>query len=146
MAQPKLMVSPGADGDWTKHEGEFDDGFFKSFKKTDTGFAYQFLREGEGDKPVKGQAVLMHYTGYLLNGKKFDSSYDRGQAFKFTLGKGKVISGWDAVVAGMKKGQRVVVKIPPQYAYGDKGVGPIPPNSELVFYMELYRLYPLEES
>jgi len=60
------------------------------------------------------------------------------------LGGGKVITGWEAIVAGMVKGQRVCVKIPPQYAYGDKGVGPIPPNAELVFYMELYRLFPIE--
>jgi len=118
--------------------------FFKDFKTTETGFVYKFVADGDGDKPVQGQSVLMHYTGYLLNGKKFDSSYDRGVPFKFKLGGGKVITGWEAIVAGMVKGQRVCVKIPPQYAYGDKGVGPIPPNAELVFYMELYRLFPIE--
>lgn len=57
------------DGSWTDHDGPFDDAFFKDFKSTETGFVYKFIREGDGDKPVQGQSVLMHYTGYLLNGK-----------------------------------------------------------------------------
>uniref|UniRef100_A0A7S2JUG0 peptidylprolyl isomerase n=1 Tax=Haptolina brevifila TaxID=156173 RepID=A0A7S2JUG0_9EUKA len=135
------------DSTWAKHEGPFTEEFFKDFKTTDTGFAYKFLQQGEGDKPIKGQAVLVHYTGYLPSGKKFDSSYDREQPFKFTLGSGKVIPGWEAIVSGMNKGKRVVVKIPPQYAYGDKGAGnKIPPNSDLIFYMELYRLFPVESA
>lgn len=76
--------------------------------------------------------MYVHYSGYLLDGTKFDSSYDRKDAFKFRLGKGKVITGWEAVVGGMRLGQKVIVKIPPQFAYGDKSVGPIPANSPLV--------------
>ena len=139
------FVREKPDGSWTDHQGPFDDEFFSGFKKTDNGFAYKFVQEGTGEKPVKGQAVLMRYTGYTMDGKRFDSSYDRGDNFKFRLGQGKVIAGWEAVVAGMSKEQRVIVKIPAQYAYGSKGVGPIKPNSDLVFYLELYRLYPVGE-
>eukprot|EP00967_Tisochrysis_lutea_P127021 scaffold215573_cov32-Tisochrysis_lutea.AAC.1 len=159
-AASALAVSPlasvAADGSWTYHEGGFTGEFWDGFKSTDSGFMYKFVEPGEGDKPVNMQQVFVHYTGYLLDGTRFDSSYDRSDPFKFRLGKGKVIPGWEAVVAGMRPGQKVIVKIPPQYAYGDKSVGPIPPNSPLsprtyasltvnysahqIFYMELVRL------
>ena len=130
------------DSAWSAHSGPFADEFFSDFSKTDTGFKYKILSPGEGEKPVAGQNVFVHYTGYLLDGKKFDSSYDskEGKPFKFRLGKGKVIGGWEATVGGMRPGARVIVRIPPQYAYGSKGVGPIPPDAPLVFYMELVRL------
>lgn len=135
-AASALAVSPlasvAADGSWTYHEGGFTGEFWDGFKSTDSGFMYKFVEPGEGDKPVNMQQVFVHYTGYLLDGTRFDSSYDRSDPFKFRLGKGKVIPGWEAVVAGMRPGQKVIVKIPPQYAYGDKSVGPIPPNSPLV--------------
>ena len=90
------------------------------------------------------------FAGYLLSGKKFDSSYNdkgEGKPFGFRLGKNKVILGWEAIVSGMREGQKVIVKIPARFAYGDKGAGggffeeaAIPPNSDLVFYMELNEL------
>ena len=81
----------------------------------------------------------MHYTGYLLDGKKFDSSYG-GDPFKFRIGKGKVITGWEGLALGMRAGSKLIARIPPQFAYGDKGVGPIPPGASLVFYMECVKL------
>jgi len=131
---------------WAAHSGPFTDDFFKDFKMSESGISYKFLRMGEGDKPVPGQRVYVHYAGYLLDGKKFDSSYDIGKPFSFRLGKGKVITGWEAVVGGMRPGMQVVVRIPPQYAYGDKAVGNvIPPSSTLVFYMQLDRLGDIKE-
>lgn len=79
-------------------------------------------------------------TGYLLDGTKFDSSYDRNEPFKFRLGKGKVITGWEGILPGMTVGQRVIVRVPPEFAYGEKSVGKIPANSPLLFYMELLEL------
>lgn len=131
--------------DWTKHEGPFDAAFFKDFQesKAASGFKYKFITNPPDDveKPQPYQKVFVHYTGYTLDGKKFDSSYSKGdEPFSFRLNKGKVIRGWEGIVPGMKVGQRVCVLIPAEFAYGDKGIGPIPPNSDLVFYMELVSL------
>ena len=138
---PGIPGVTGESGEWAEHSGPFTDAFFEDFKSTDTGIKYKFVQMGEGDKPVPGQKVFMHYTGYLLNGKKFDSSYGKG-TFGFRLGKGKVIGGWEATVAGMRPGMKVIVQIPPQYAYGSKGAGggEMPPDSTLVFYMQLMAL------
>ncbi len=96
------------------------------------------LRAGDGAEARAGQTVTVHYVGTLTDGKKFDSSRDRGKGFTFTLGAGMVIKGWDQGVAGMKVGQLRKLTIPPELAYGKDGFPPvIPPNSTLVFEVEL---------
>jgi len=93
---------------------------------------------GNGAAPKKGDKVSVHYTGWFTTGGKFDSSVDRGQPFTFTLGAGEVIGGWDLGVARMKVGDKVKLTIPPELAYGSEGYpGAIPPNSTLIFEVEL---------
>jgi FKBP-type peptidyl-prolyl cis-trans isomerase len=93
---------------------------------------------GTGDEAKKGKTVSVHYTGWLTDGKKFDSSKDRGQPFSFPLGAGHVIRGWDDGVAGMKVGGKRKLTIPPDLGYGARGAGgAIPPNSTLIFEVEL---------
>lgn len=96
------------------------------------------MKTGTGAEAKAGQQVSVHYTGWLTDGKKFDSSLDRGQPFKFMLGAGQVIPGWDKGVAGMKVGGKRKLTIPPQMGYGERGAGGvIPPNATLVFEVEL---------
>jgi len=91
--------------------------------------------------PKKGQTVSVHYTGTLENGKKFDSSRDRGSPFKFKIGAGEVIRGWDEGVAQLSVGQRAKLICSPDYAYGQRGhPGVIPPNATLTFDVELLKL------
>lgn len=104
---------------------------------TESGLRYEDIVVGSGSSPQTGQEVTVHYTGTLEDGTKFDSSLDRGQPFKFTIGIGRVIKGWDEGVMTMKVGGKRKLVIPPQLGYGSRGVGPIPPNSILVFEVEL---------
>ena len=95
------------------------------------------IKVGEGKEAVAGKIVSVHYVGTLTDGTKFDSSRDRNQAFEFPLGTGRVIAGWDQGVQGMKVGGVRKLVIPPQLGYGDAQAGSIPPNSTLVFEVEL---------
>lgn len=106
--------------------------------ETDTGLKYTDEQCGEGDEAVVGTVVSVHYVGRLENGKKFDSSRDRGQPFAFSLGAGQVIPGWDEGVSGMRVGGLRELVIPPELGYGQAGAGGvIPPNATLVFEVEL---------
>ena len=96
------------------------------------------IKVGTGTEAVAGKGVTVHYVGTLTNGKKFDSSRDRGQGFGFRLGAGEVIKGWDQGVAGMKVGGKRTLVIPPDLGYGARGAGGvIPPNATLKFEVEL---------
>jgi FKBP-type peptidyl-prolyl cis-trans isomerase FkpA len=108
---------------------------------TASGLKYEDLQEGTGTETKKGDTVDVHYTGWLTNGTKFDSSVDRNQPFSFQIGAGRVIKGWDEGVAGMKVGGKRKLTIPPQLGYGARGAGNvIPPNAELVFEVELLKI------
>jgi len=105
---------------------------------TPSGLTYQDLAEGSGAEAQKGAQVSVHYTGWLMDGTKFDSSKDRNEPFDFPLGAGHVIKGWDEGVAGMKVGGKRKLTIPPSLGYGARGAGGvIPPNATLVFEVEL---------
>ncbi len=96
---------------------------------------------GDGEEAIAGQTVEVHYTGWLTDGTKFDSSHDRNDTFSFKLGGGQVIAGWDQGVAGMKIGGTRKLTIPSDLGYGERGAGGvIPPNATLVFKVELIGL------
>jgi len=105
---------------------------------TPSGLKYVDQVVGTGEVAVAGKTVNVHYTGWLENGKKFDSSVDRGQPFSFPLGAGRVIKGWDEGVQGMKIGGKRKLTIPSDLGYGSRGAGGvIPPNATLIFDVEL---------
>jgi peptidylprolyl isomerase len=112
---------------------------------TASGLQYEDTRVGTGKSPVRGQTCVMHYTGWLWDGAakgaKFDSSHDRGDPFKFPIGHGRVIKGWDEGVATMQVGGARTLIIPPELGYGARGAGGvIPPNATLLFEVELLEL------
>jgi peptidylprolyl isomerase len=109
-----------------------------NLEKTASGLQFQDIKTGDGQKPKEGQIVIVHYTGTLPDGTKFDSSRDRKEPFKFTLGAGQVIKGWDEGVATMNIGGQRKLIIPAELAYGSQGAGDkIPPNTTLHFDVEL---------
>ena len=117
----------------------------QTFTTLPNGIQYHDQIVGEGASPTSGQTVVVHYTGWLdkngEQGKKFDSSRDRGQPFRFSIGHGEVISGWDLGVATMRVGGRRTLRLPPEHGYGARGAGgAIPPNATLLFDVELLEL------
>src|SRR3954462_7750185 len=107
---------------------------------TASGLTYEDVKVGTGEIATAGRTVSVHYTGWLTDGKKFDSSKDRGKPFEFPLGGGRVIKGWDEGVQGMKVGGVRKLTIPPELGYGPRGAGGvIPPNATLVFEVELLK-------
>lgn len=135
-AQPKLSAKDIA----------FLTGAFQTWKsaKLDLGFIslpsglkYKVVQEGAGKYPEKGKKVKVHYKGYLTDGTKFDSSFDRNEPIEITLGVGQVIKGWDEGIGLFKVGSKGVLKIPAELGYGARGVGSIPANSTLFFDIEV---------
>lgn len=108
--------------------------------ETPTGLGIIEIEDGSGEPAAAGRQVTVHYTGWLTDGRKFDSSRDRGQPFTFNLGARQVIAGWDEGVAGMKVGGRRRLVIPADLGYGDRGAGPIPAGATLLFNVELLRV------
>ena len=107
---------------------------------SETGLGIIDIETGTGETPEAGQTLAVHYTGWLSDGTKFDSSLDRGSPFEFALGQGRVISGWDEGVATMKVGGKRRLIIPAELAYGEQERSGIPPNSELTFDIELLEI------
>lgn len=116
--------------------GELND----QLKKTDSGLKYLILEEGTGAPAEPKKKVEVLYYGILPNGEMFDNAFQRGAAFPFTLGVGQVIPGWDEGIALLKEGSKAVLFIPSELGYGASGSGKIPPNSELLFYVEIQKV------
>lgn len=132
------LLFAGCGGAKQNYPGEASAG---DLQRTPSGLAYLDIVTGAGDSPEEGAPVTVHYTGYLMDGKKFDSSVDRKEPFTFVAGVGQVIKGWDEGVMGMKVGGKRKLIIPSQLAYGDRGVpGLIPSGADLVFDIELLRV------
>jgi FKBP-type peptidyl-prolyl cis-trans isomerase len=108
---------------------------------TSSGLEYKDLKNGSGEPATRGDRVVVHYTGWLADGKQFDSSLG-GEPFAFTLGVGEVIAGWDEGISGMRIGDRRKLWIPAKLGYGRPGAPPeIPPNAELIFEVELLEIH-----
>lgn len=139
------LALPGLAGAQAKKPGKKPAAPVKAKGKvvtTKSGLKYEDLVVGKGPSPKKGQVVVVHYTGWLTNGTKFDSSKDHGQPFEFAIGTGGVIKGWDEGVMTMKVGGKRKLTVPPGLGYGAQGTpgGPIPPNATLLFEVELLKV------
>lgn len=151
MAGLALFVLTGC-GDGGQGGGKFatlkPEEVTKTFEKSDakvqtldSGLKYQDTKEGTGAEAEEGKHIYVHYSGYLADGTKFDSSLSRGVPFDLVLGAGRVIKGWDQGIVGMKVGGKRKLLIPAHLGYGSKGAGStIPPNSDLVFDVELLKV------
>ena len=137
-----LVLSACGGSDEARNGGSGAAGGFEvdsaALTTTASGLRYQDVATGSGAEASPGRTAVVHYTGWLTDGTKFDSSRDRGEPFSFPLGAGQVIAGWDQGVAGMKVGGRRKLVIPPDLGYGPGGAPPvIPPDATLVFDVEL---------
>ncbi|HEU4463991.1 MAG TPA: FKBP-type peptidyl-prolyl cis-trans isomerase [Gemmatimonadota bacterium] len=139
-AEPAEAVAPAPASLATTYAPELNVNL-DGMEETESGLRYEVLKEGTGAVVQPGQTAVVHYTGWLPDGTKFDSSRDRGEPFGFPVGAGQVIQGWDEGVAGMAIGEERKLVIPPALGYGPAGAGDvIPPNSTLVFDVELLEI------
>jgi FKBP-type peptidyl-prolyl cis-trans isomerase FkpA len=134
----KVKLNWPGPGAWSTLPLSFQGEHNMSKTTTESGLQIEELRVGNGDEAMPGQFVSVHYTGWLTDGNKFDSSKDRDEPFEFSLGQRMVIAGWDEGVQGMRVGGVRKLTIPPHLGYGARGAGGvIPPNATLVFEVEL---------
>lgn len=130
------LVSSEVDPEVAERMDFFPDTSSLTFEHGSEGLRYVVLKKGEGEPAKSGDKVVVHYTGWMVNGYKFDSSRDREQPFAFTLGGGSVIRGWELGVLGMLPGEKRILMIPPGLGYGSRGAGPIPGGATLIFAVE----------
>ena len=130
------LVSSDIDEAIVENMDFFPDTTALTFENGPEGLRYAVIKQGDGEPAQKGSVARVHYTGWLTNGYKFDSSRDRGQVFGFSLGAGRVIRGWELGVQGMLPGEKRILVVPPGLGYGARGAGPIPGGSTLIFAVE----------
>ena len=130
------MVSSDVDPELAKHMDFFPDTTLLKYENGPEGLRYAIVKPGEGEPARAGHRAIVHYTGWMVNGYKFDSSRDRGQPFAFELGAGNVIRGWELGVQGMLPGEKRILVVPPGLGYGSRGAGPIPGGATLIFAVE----------
>lgn len=130
------LVSSDVDPEVAEKMDFFPDTLSLNFEQGSEGLRYAIIKQGEGEPAKANDKVRVHYTGWMVNGYKFDSSRDRGQPFGFVLGAGNVIRGWELGVQGMLPGEKRILVIPPGLGYGSRGAGPIPGGATLIFAVE----------
>lgn len=130
------LVSSEVDPEVAERMDFFPDTASLKFENGSEGLRYVVVKQGEGEPAKSGEKAVVHYTGWMVNGYKFDSSRDRGQPFAFELGAGNVIRGWELGVQGMLPGEKRILIIPPGLGYGSRGAGPIPGGATLIFAVE----------